>query len=69
MIGDKSLEGVTQKTSIPYLDVISSGPIPPNPSELIMGEPMKEFMDEVKKKYEYIICDLNISDLLIYISE
>jgi len=57
LIGDKSLEEVTQKTSIPYLDVISSGPIPPNPSELIMGESMKEFMDELKKKYEYIILD------------
>jgi succinoglycan biosynthesis transport protein ExoP len=57
LIGDKNLNEVTQKTSIPYLDVISSGPIPPNPSELIMGESMKEFMDELKAKYEYIILD------------
>jgi len=57
LIGDKNLDGVTQKTSIPYLDVISSGPIPPNPSELIMGETMREFMDELKAKYEYIILD------------
>lgn len=57
LIGDKTLEEVTQQTSIPFLDVISSGPIPPNPSELIMGETMREFMDELKKKYEYIILD------------
>ena len=57
LIGSKTLDQVTQTTIIPYLDVITSGPIPPNPSELIMGETMKEFMEELKKKYDYIILD------------
>ncbi len=57
LIGQKTLEEVTQKTKIPFLDVISSGTIPPNPSELIMGESMVEFMNELKSKYEYIILD------------
>lgn len=57
LIGSKTLAEVTQSSVIPYLDVITSGPIPPNPSELIMGESMKEFMAELKKKYDYIILD------------
>lgn len=57
LIGQNSLEEITLKTKIPNLDLITSGPIPPNPSELIMGETMKELMDELKKKYEYIILD------------
>ncbi|MEO0037567.1 MAG: hypothetical protein RIQ59_778 [Bacteroidota bacterium] len=57
LIGSKTLDQITQSTIIPYLDVITSGPIPPNPSELIMGETMKEFMEELKKKYDYIILD------------
>ena len=57
LIGQKTLEEVTNKTQIPYLDVITSGPIPPNPSELIMGESLKEMMEELKKKYDYIILD------------
>lgn len=57
LIGESNLEGIVQKTKIPYLDVITSGPIPPNPSELIMGDSMKEFMDELKNKYEYVILD------------
>ncbi len=57
LVGTKTLSEVTQSTDIPYLDVITSGPIPPNPSELIMGESMKEFMEELKKKYDYIILD------------
>ena len=57
LIGNKTIEEVTQSSPIPFLDVITSGPIPPNPSELIMGESMKEFIDELKKKYDYIILD------------
>jgi capsular exopolysaccharide synthesis family protein len=57
LIGQNTLNEVTQKTSIPYLDIITSGPIPPNPSELIMGESMREFMNEIKSKYDYIILD------------
>ncbi len=57
LIGQSTLEEITQSTKIPYLDVITSGPIPPNPSELIMGESMSELMDELKKKYDYVILD------------
>lgn len=57
LIGQKSLDEVIQKTQIPYLDLIPSGPIPPNPSELIMGESMKEMLDELKQKYDFIILD------------
>jgi capsular exopolysaccharide synthesis family protein len=57
LIGQKTIEEITLPTHIPFLDVITSGPIPPNPSELIMGDGMKEFMDELKLKYDYIILD------------
>jgi capsular exopolysaccharide synthesis family protein len=57
LIGQKTLDEVTNSTQIPYLDVITSGPIPPNPSELIMGESMREMMEQLKTKYDYIILD------------
>ena len=57
LIGQKSIDEVIQKTHIPFLDVITSGPIPPNPSELIIGESMREFMAELKSRYDYIILD------------
>lgn len=57
LIGQKSIDEVIQKTHIPYLDVVTSGPIPPNPSELIIGESMREFIDELKTRYDYIILD------------
>lgn len=80
MIGQKSLDEIIQKTHIPYLDVITSGPIPPNPAELIMGDAMKEMMDSLKEKYDYIVLDTppvglvsdalelaNYSDVILYI--
>ena len=57
LIGQMSLDEIAQKTKIPYLDVITSGPIPPNPSELIMGDSMTDFMHALKEKYDYIILD------------
>jgi capsular exopolysaccharide synthesis family protein len=40
-----------------YLDVIPSGTIPPNPSELLMSHRVKSLFEQVKKKYDYIIVD------------
>ena len=57
LIGQNTLEEVIQNTHIPYLDVITSGPIPPNPSELILGDSMKDLIEQLKKKYDYIILD------------
>ncbi|MGG7036996.1 MAG: polysaccharide biosynthesis tyrosine autokinase, partial [Flavobacterium sp.] len=57
LIGQNSLKDVIQKTSVPNLDVITSGPIPPNPSELILSDTLKEMMEELRKKYDYIILD------------
>lgn len=57
LIGQKTIDEVIQKTHIPHLDVITSGPIPPNPSELIISEAMDEFIQELKLRYDYIILD------------
>lgn len=57
LIKQKSLDEIVNHTSVPFLDVIFSGPIPPNPSELIMSDGMKELIEELKTKYDYIILD------------
>ena len=57
LIKQKKVDEIINHTQIPYLDVILSGPIPPNPSELIMGDRMKELIEELKLKYDYIILD------------
>ena len=55
LIQDKSLSEIIQPSTIQHLDVILAGPIPPNPSELLISEAMQDFMNELKKHYDYII--------------
>ncbi len=57
LIGQKTKEEIIQKTQIENLDMISAGPIPPNPSELIMSSATDELIDYLKQKYDYIILD------------
>ena len=57
LINDGNLEDITRKTHIPNLDIILSGPIPPNPSELLMSKRMSALIAELKTKYDMIILD------------
>lgn len=57
LIGKSSLKEIIQKTTIENLDIIASGPIPPNPAELIEGQRMQDIIAELKETYDYIIID------------
>ena len=54
----ENLDNIIQ-TSVktPNLDIITSGPIPPNPAELIASDKCKQLFDELKERYDYIIID------------
>jgi capsular exopolysaccharide synthesis family protein len=41
----------------PYLDVIYSGPIPPNPAEMLSNGRLELLLEEAKKEYDFIIVD------------
>ena len=57
LINESSVDEITNATEIPFLDVILSGPIPPNPAELIISEGLGDLISELKQKYDYIILD------------
>ncbi|MBE0675154.1 MAG: polysaccharide biosynthesis tyrosine autokinase [Bacteroidales bacterium] len=57
LIGQDSLQDIIQKTSFDNLSLISSGPIPPNPSELIALEKTQGLFKLLKEKFDYIIVD------------
>lgn len=44
-------------TTIPNLDLLTCGPIPPNPAELLDMKRMDWLLNEVRLKYDYIIID------------
>ncbi|WP_350286161.1 polysaccharide biosynthesis tyrosine autokinase [uncultured Croceitalea sp.] len=51
------------------IDIIYSGAILPNPSELLLSERMNDLIDEVSKKYDYVVIDsaplLVVTDTLL----
>lgn len=57
LINDASIDEIIHKSDVEYLDIIPSGPIPPNPSELLMGERLEELINILKERYDYIILD------------
>ena len=43
--------GEIRETEIPNLHVLTSGPIPPNPSELLGSNRMRILLEELKERY------------------
>lgn len=39
------------------LDVITSGPIPPNPAELLLGHALDDLIGQLRERYDYVIID------------
>lgn len=50
-------EHVKTLEELPNLQIITSGPIPPNPSELCGSAKMKNFINSIKEEFDYIIID------------
>ncbi len=58
LAGKASINEIIQPSGkLPTLDIITAGPIPPNPAELIASDRCTQFFNELKEIYDYIIID------------
>ncbi|MCF3942633.1 CpsD/CapB family tyrosine-protein kinase [Oceanobacillus alkalisoli] len=57
LVGEISLEEAVNETDIDTLDVMTCGPIPPNPSELLGSRKMETLLKEAKLSYDLVIFD------------
>jgi tyrosine-protein kinase Etk/Wzc len=57
LIGHDTFEEAIFPTPITNLSVMPSGPIPPNPSEILSKPVMKDLIDRVRSQFDYIILD------------
>ena len=57
LMGIHSVDECIQSSAIEHLDFITAGPVPPNPSELMLNKRMPELIDYLKTKYEFILID------------
>ncbi len=55
--GHATLKDIIKSTKIPNLHYITSGTIPPNPSEMLDSKEMKKFLLEMRDMYDIIILD------------
>jgi len=52
---EKDLNRIIFKTDRPYLDIISAGKIPENPSELLLSKKLDNLFNVLSREYDYII--------------
>ena len=55
--GGASLDEALQKTRFPGLTVLTSGAVPPNPSELLGSLAAKKLLSEMRAQFDYVIVD------------
>jgi len=79
---DTKLENIIHKSTFnSYLDVIYSGMIPPNPTELLSNGRYELLIEELRKMYDYIVLDTaplllvtdtflisTLSDIIVYVT-
>jgi capsular exopolysaccharide synthesis family protein len=56
LVGDAEA-GKVRRTSLPSLHLLTSGTVPPNPSELLDSRRFKELMALLGKHYDWVILD------------
>lgn len=57
LIDEIEAEQGIKETEVPYLYVLPSGKMPPNPSELLSSQKMQQFMEYLKQRFDYIVID------------
>ena len=54
---EKDIKKLFYNSDVKNLSIINSGAIPPNPSELLASKNMKEFIEEIKTKFDIVLFD------------
>lgn len=66
LIESVPLGRLAQPTNVPNLSVLTSGPLPPNPAEMVGSKRMRDSLDSAAEEFDLIICDsppvISVSD-------
>lgn len=57
LVGEGDWRKLKVSTQVPNLEIIPSGPIPPNPAELIGSDRMKTLISEILQEYDRVLID------------
>ncbi len=62
--GQHELQDIIFESAIDNLNCIFAGPVPPNPSDFVLSEKLKEIISYVKEHYDYVVIDSPPAGLL-----
>lgn len=69
LIGQARLDDLVTSTAVPGLDLLSAGPTPPNPAELLGGSYLRDLIVDARARYDQVIFDgppvLLVSDAMV----
>jgi capsular exopolysaccharide synthesis family protein len=57
LVGEQTLDESVRETDVPNLDILTCGPIPPNPSELLGSKAMEKVIMLAQEVYDIILLD------------
>ena len=57
LMGINQIDECIQHSTIENLDFITAGPVPPNPSELMLNQRMPEMINYLKARYDFVVVD------------
>lgn len=57
MMGTIKFEDMIQKTFLDNLFLITSGALPPNPSELLASKKMEDVLDKLREEFDLVVID------------
>ena len=69
LAGEVSVDEAIQYSAFPRVQVITSGPLPPNPTELLGSQRMLDLIEQLKTTFDFIILDtpalLSVADAAV----
>jgi polysaccharide biosynthesis transport protein len=57
IVGEGALDEAVQVTEVPNLHILTCGPVPPNPAELLHASVFKALLSEMERKFDRVIID------------
>lgn len=69
LVGKMALEDIVKSTGVENLSLITTGVLPPNPSEILGASRMRELLRELEKRFDYVLIDsppmIAVTDALV----
>lgn len=69
LAGIAKIDETLQPTDVPHLSLISAGPLPPNPAELLSGSRMGELVGDLTNRFDMVVIDappvLGLADTIL----